>query len=52
MGTEVGTYRNFVSGRWVEADAHFDDFNSFSGELVARADLAQDFQQGLSSGGN
>jgi acyl-CoA reductase-like NAD-dependent aldehyde dehydrogenase len=37
MGAEVGTHRNYVGGRWVEAAEHFDDFNPYSGELVARA---------------
>lgn len=36
MGTGVGTYRNYVGGQWVEAAGHFDDFNPYSGELVAR----------------
>jgi acyl-CoA reductase-like NAD-dependent aldehyde dehydrogenase len=30
------THRNFVGGRWIEADEHFDDLNPYSGELVAR----------------
>jgi len=37
MGAELGTYRNYVGGQWIDAGGHFDDFNPYNGELVARA---------------